>query len=48
MAIWMIDLPPGSHMSAAMRAKLESTGWTDTNALPDIRNYRIKIPFSQP
>ncbi len=25
-----------------------NTTWTDTNALPDIRNYRIKIPFSQP
>lgn len=25
-----------------------NTAWTDTNALPNIRNYRIKIPFHQP
>ena len=22
--------------------------WIDTNALPDVRNYRIKIPLSEP
>lgn len=29
-------------------ATTTNTAWTDTNALPDIRNYRIKIPYFQP
>ena len=33
---------------ATLVATTTNTSWTDTNALPDIRNYRIKIPLFEP
>ena len=33
---------------ATVVATTTNTAWTDTNALPNIRNYRIKIPYFQP
>ena len=33
---------------ATVVATTTNTAWTDTNALPNVRNYRIKIPYFQP
>ena len=40
------ELPPDAL--ATVVATTTNTSWTDSNAVPATRNYRIKIPFFQP